>query len=75
MEQINRKKDKRAKLIYTSSLYDATYFTDTLLKDHIVNAGIKSLKADDDNKISSGRPGSIVTFLSKTTVDYIIEVT
>lgn len=40
---------------------------DPLLKDHIDSAVIKSLKVHEDNKntnkISSGRPGNLVTFL------------
>lgn len=50
---------------------------DPLLKDHINNAVLKSSKFHNNNKVtgkkSSGRPGSLVTLLSKTTADYIIE--
>lgn len=46
-----------------------------LLKDHIDNAVMKSSKFHNNNKMvgkkSSGRPGSLVTFSSKTTADYI----
>lgn len=50
---------------------------DPLLKNHIDNAVMKSSKYHYNNKVvgkkNSGRPGSLVTFLSKTTADYIIE--
>lgn len=50
---------------------------DPLLKDQINNAVLKSLKFHNNSKVtgkkSSGRPGSLVPLLSKTTADYIIE--
>jgi len=50
---------------------------DLLLKDHIDNAVLKSSKYHFNNKATGkktlGRPGSLVTLLSKTTADYIIE--
>lgn len=47
---------------------------DPLLKEHVDKIVSKSLKAKfHKNETKSGRPGGLVTFLSKTTADYIIE--
>ncbi|XP_025200592.1 uncharacterized protein LOC112598380 [Melanaphis sacchari] len=48
---------------------------DPVLKEHTYRAIYKSQKSKNRQTVSRpGRPGGLVTFLSKTTVDYIIEI-
>jgi hypothetical protein len=48
---------------------------DPVLKEHTDRAIYKSQKSKNRQTVSRpGRPGGLVTFLSKTTVDYIIEI-
>jgi len=48
---------------------------DNLLEEHVKTSVFKSqlAKTRQGNAVHSGRPGSLVTHLSKTTADYIIE--